>query len=117
YIIVSLSAIRSINIFVGVTCLQVAVDADDKSFVSQPCCDQLLNNIWHDKIEPIQFTLLQHIGLLFSICTFGLLAPIFITFRKVKLIPIDFNNDRKRNNYMTINEIEQETKPVSRIRK
>ncbi|CAF1230161.1 unnamed protein product [Rotaria sordida] len=110
-------AIRSINIFGGVSCLQVAVDADDKSFVSQPCCDQLLNNIWHDKIEPIQFTLLQHIGLLFSICTFGLLAPIFITFRKVKLIPIDFNNDRKRNNYMTINEIEQETKPLSRIRK
>ncbi|CAF3341207.1 unnamed protein product, partial [Rotaria sp. Silwood2] len=103
-------AIRSINVFGGVSCLQVAVDADDKSFVSQPCCNQLLNNIWHDKIEPIQFTLLQRIGLLLSICTFGLLAPVFITFREDKSAPIDFNNDRKRTNYITVNETEQETK-------
>ncbi|CAF4113570.1 unnamed protein product, partial [Rotaria sp. Silwood2] len=111
-------AIRSINIFGGVSCLQVAVDADDKSFVSQPCCNQLLNNIWHDKIEPIQFTLLQRIGLLLSICTFGLLAPVFITFREVKSAPIDFNNNRKRTNYITVNETEQETKSLSsRIKK
>ncbi|CAF4967766.1 unnamed protein product [Rotaria sp. Silwood1] len=111
-------AIRSINVFGGVSCLQVAVDADDKSFVSQPCCDQLLNNIWHDKIEPIQFTLLQCIELLLSIFSFGLLAPVFITFREVKLAPIDFNNDQKRNNFMTVNETEQERKSLSsRIKK
>ena len=63
-------AIRRIYPFGGVTCLQVnhlvvffclkrsffsyrekvAVDADDKTFVGQPCCDQLLNNVWYDKM-------------------------------------------------------------------
>ncbi|CAF1134485.1 unnamed protein product [Rotaria sp. Silwood1] len=105
-------AIRSINVFGGVSCLQVAVDADDKSFVSQPCCAQLLNSIWHDKIEPTQFTLLQRIGLLLSICTFGLFAPVFVSFRKVKSAPIDFVNDRKRNNNMIVNETVQETKQL-----
>ncbi|CAF3990732.1 unnamed protein product [Rotaria sordida] len=105
-------AIRRINIFGGVSCLQVAVDADDKCFVGQPCCDQLLNNIWYDKIEPAQFTLLQRIGLLLGIFTFGLLAPFFVSFRKYKRTPIYFENDRKRNYEMTVNETEQETKPL-----
>ncbi|CAF3112137.1 unnamed protein product [Rotaria sp. Silwood2] len=105
-------AIRRINLFGGVSCLQVAVDANDKNFVGQPCCDQLLNSIWHDKIEPVQFTLIQRIGLLLSLCTFGLLAPLFVSFRKSKSAPIYFDNDRKRSNKMSVNETEQETKPL-----
>ncbi|CAF4283363.1 unnamed protein product, partial [Rotaria sp. Silwood2] len=105
-------AIRHINLFGGVSCLQVAVDANDKNFVGQPCCDQLLNSIWHDKIEPVQFTLIQRIGLLLSLCTFGLLAPLFVSFRKSKSAPIYFDNDRKRSNKRSVNETEQETKPL-----
>ncbi|CAF0766794.1 unnamed protein product [Rotaria sp. Silwood1] len=106
-------AIRRINIFGNVSCLQVAVAADDKHFVAQTCCDQVLNSIWYDKIEPGQFTLLQRLGLLLSVCTFGLLAPFIVPFREEKLVPIDFVNDQKKKNYaMTVNETEQEIKPL-----
>ncbi|CAF3341197.1 unnamed protein product, partial [Rotaria sp. Silwood2] len=41
-----------------------------------------------------------------------------IAFREDKSAPIDFNNDRKRTNYITVNETEQETKSLSsRIKK
>ncbi|CAF4285885.1 unnamed protein product [Rotaria sp. Silwood2] len=105
-------AIRRIKLLGGVSCLQVAVDADDKTFVGQPCCDQLLNSIWYDKIEPSQFTLLQRFGLLISICTFGLLAPFCVSFREDKSAPISFDNDRKKRYDMTVNETEQDTKPL-----
>ena len=74
-------AIRRLNIFGGVTCLQVAVDADDKNFIGQPCCDQLLNNIWYDKMQPHQSNISGRIRLLVSVWTFGLLAPFLVAFR------------------------------------
>ena len=91
---------------------KVAIDADDKNFVGQPCCDQLLNNIWYDKMEPFQSTLSKRIKLLLSICTLGLLAPILITFRDEHPAPNYFENDRKKNYEMTVNEIEEETKEL-----
>ncbi|CAF4117301.1 unnamed protein product [Rotaria sp. Silwood2] len=103
-------AIRRINIFGGVSCLQVAVDADDKNFVGQPCCDQLLNNIWYDKIEPFQSTTLQRIRLLLSICTFGLLAPLLVSFRKEQLLQDVLFNERTINNEFRVNEKEEEKK-------
>ncbi|CAF0911252.1 unnamed protein product [Rotaria sp. Silwood1] len=101
-------AIRRINIFGGLSCLQVAVDADDKSFVGQPCCNQLLNNIWYDKMEPFQSAISQRIRLLLSICTFGLLAPVLVSFRKEQLVQNMFFNERNRKNELIINEKEEE---------
>ncbi|CAF3473511.1 unnamed protein product [Rotaria socialis] len=107
-------AIRRIYIFGGVSCLQVAVDADDKDFVGQPCCDQLLNNIWFDKMKPFQFTLRERGQVLLSIFTFGLLAPFLIKFRENKSDSANFDNDRKKNYEMTVNETEQDEKSLLR---
>jgi len=87
--------------------LKVAVDADDKEFVGQPCCDQLLNNIWYDKMEPFQTTYRGRIGLLLSICTFGLLAPVLILFRKEKSFD-DFPDNERENHQMTLNQKEED---------
>jgi hypothetical protein len=127
-------AIRRINLFGGVSSLQVkflnkeakrrfsfflfyfkvAVDADDKNFVGQPCCDQLLNNVWFDKMEPYQSTLVKRIGILLSILTFGLLAPILVSFRQNES---DSNSDyilnkQKQDYGMTVNEAEEDTKDL-----
>ncbi|CAM4802072.1 unnamed protein product [Rotaria magnacalcarata] len=107
-------AIRRIYLFGGVSCLQVAVDADDKDFVGQPCCDQLLNNIWFDKMKPFQFTLRERGQVLLSIFTFGLLAPVLIKFRENKSDSANFDNDRKKNYEMTVNETEQDEKSLLR---
>jgi hypothetical protein len=100
-------AIRRVNLFGGVTCLQVAVDADDKNFIGQPCCDQLLNNIWYDKMEPFQSTIPDRIRLLIGVCTFGLLAPVLVTFRKEQCF-----NQEKRVNELIINQREEEGKEL-----
>ena len=76
---------------------KVAVDADDKSFVGQPCCDQLLDKIWFGKIEPFQSSFRKRSALLLSFCTFGLLAPFFVSFREETLVEENFLNNRKRN--------------------
>ena len=103
-------AIRSLDLFGGVTCLQVAVDADDKLFVGQPCCDQLLNNIWYDKMEPFQSTMGKRLRLLLSIGTFGLLAPLLITFREehVREKPL-----LAQPNEMRVNETDVERRDVN----
>ena len=101
-------AIRSLDLFGGVTCLQVAVDADDKIFVGQPCCDQLLNNIWYDKMEPFQSTMGKRLRLLLSVASFGLLAPILITFREEHAA--DKPSLITEENEMRINEQDQERK-------
>ncbi|CAF4433686.1 unnamed protein product, partial [Rotaria socialis] len=104
--------VRRIYLFGGVSCLQVAVDADDKSFVGQPCCDQLLNNIWYDKMEPLESTSFERIKFVSSILTFGLFAPVIISFRQEKSDSIDFDNDRTNNYEMTVNQTEDETTPL-----
>ena len=50
--------------------------------MGQPCCDQLLTNIWHGKIQDIQSTGSKHARLLIGIGTFGLLAPMLVPFRE-----------------------------------
>jgi hypothetical protein len=57
-----------------------------------------LNNIWYDKIEPFHANLSGVIRLLLSICTFGLLAPVLISFREDELVSDNFFNEQKRNN-------------------
>ncbi len=94
--------------------MKVAADADDKNFVGQPCCDQLLNNIWYHKMEPFQSTLGESIGLLISVCTLGLFAPFLISFRKDESLLNQSSNDQKRTFEMTVNqtpeEVEEEMK-------
>lgn len=58
------------------------MDADDKNFVGQPCCDQLLNNIWYDQMEPFQTSISNRMSLLLSLSSLGLLASLLINFRK-----------------------------------
>ncbi|CAF0881591.1 unnamed protein product [Adineta steineri] len=104
-------AIRRINIFGGVSCLQVAVDANDKNFVGQPCCDQLLTNVWYDKLEPLQLTMPKRIALILSLCTFGLLAPFLLSFRKPESETDSIDNflhNQNKTYGMTVNETEEE---------
>jgi hypothetical protein len=77
-------------------------------FVGQPCCDQLLNNIWYDKMQPFHSNLSGRIRLLLSICTFGLLAPALVPFRNPQLAFEYSLNERKQNNDLMINQKEEE---------
>ena len=43
---------RRVDLYGGVTCLQMAIAADDKKFVSEGACQILLTNIWYDKLDP-----------------------------------------------------------------
>jgi hypothetical protein len=56
-------------------------------------------------MEPSQSTISNRIGLLLSICTFGLLAPVLISFRKEQIF-----DEYKRINEMTVNQSEEEKK-------
>ncbi|CAF1150453.1 unnamed protein product [Adineta steineri] len=46
--------IRRVDLYGGVTCLQMAIAADDKKFLNEDACNALLTNIWFDKIDPVQ---------------------------------------------------------------
>ncbi|CAF4634136.1 unnamed protein product [Didymodactylos carnosus] len=46
--------IRQVDLFGGVTCLQVAVAADNKKFLHEETCQLALTNIWYDRIEPLR---------------------------------------------------------------
>jgi hypothetical protein len=89
---------------------QVAVDADDKNFVGQPCCDQLLNNVWYNKMEPLQSSFSPWFGILLSIFTFGILAPVpkLVAFRKEESSADDFPFDQKETYEMTVNQTKEE---------
>jgi hypothetical protein len=61
-------------------------------------------------LEPYQSTLIKRIGIFISICTFGLLAPLLISFRQDES-DSDYFHDNLRKNYgMTVNETEEEAK-------
>ncbi|CAF1523557.1 unnamed protein product, partial [Didymodactylos carnosus] len=46
--------IREVDMFGGVTCLQVAAAADNKKFLHEETCQVALTNIWYDRIEPLR---------------------------------------------------------------
>lgn len=100
-------AIRYIDLFGGVSSLQIAVDADDKNFVGQPCCDQLLNNVWYDKMEPFQSTLSKRLRLFVSIGTLGFAAPFLISFRKEHPL-LESSKAKLNENHLEINEVREE---------
>jgi hypothetical protein len=67
--------------------LKVAADANDKLFIATPCCVQAMNNVWYDKIRP-EKSLTNILAILISFFTFGLLAPILVTFRTSEEVSI-----------------------------
>ena len=96
-------AIRRIDLFGAVSCLQVAVDADDKSFVGQPCCDQLMNNVWYGKMIPFRSLAAKRIQLILSVFSLGLLAPFLVVFRPENTVVPNPDEARKRTYEMTLN--------------
>src|SRR5438132_11446792 len=87
---------------------KIGVDADNKNFVGQPCCDQLLDNIWYDNMNPFQSTFTKRIKLFLSFITFDLLAPIIVSFCEAKSSSDDSPNNKKRIYEMTVNQTEDE---------
>ena len=59
---------RQVDLYGGVTCLQMAITADDKKFLHEDACDALLTNIWFDKVDPEREQLLLTVHIL----TFGI---------------------------------------------
>jgi hypothetical protein len=45
---------RRIDLYGGITCLQMAIAANDRKFLYEDACDALLTNIWFDKDNPTQ---------------------------------------------------------------
>ncbi|CAF0865587.1 unnamed protein product [Didymodactylos carnosus] len=46
--------IREVHMYGGVTCLQIAVAADNRKFLHEETCQFALTNIWYDRIEPLR---------------------------------------------------------------
>lgn len=65
---------RRIDLYGGVTCLQMAIVADNKKFLYEDACQALLTNIWYDKVDPVR----EQRRLLVNIFTMGI-AQFFIS--------------------------------------
>ena len=64
---------RRIDLYGGITCLQMATVADNKRFLYEDVCQALLTNIWYDKVDPVR----ERNRLLTNMFTLGI-AKIFI---------------------------------------
>ncbi|CAF4801606.1 unnamed protein product [Rotaria sp. Silwood1] len=79
--------IREIHLFGNVTCLQVAVAAENINFMGQPCCNQVLNNIWLNQLQPnYRDSRLYPTYITISVFTLGLLAPLLLQYRSNNLL-------------------------------
>jgi hypothetical protein len=65
---------RRVDLYEGVTCLQVAIAADDKKFIHEDACQALLTNIWYDKANPV----LEKNRLIINMVTMGI-SQLFIS--------------------------------------
>ncbi|CAF1520521.1 unnamed protein product, partial [Adineta steineri] len=74
--------LRQIELFGNISCLQIAANADNKLFLAHSCCVQSLNNIWYDKLYPDQSKKRNRAALFIGFLSFGLLAPVFVEYRK-----------------------------------
>jgi hypothetical protein len=59
---------RRVELYGGVTCLQIAMAADDKKFLNEDACQALLTNIWYDKVDPVR----EQRRLVINILTLGI---------------------------------------------
>lgn len=70
--------------------MQVAADAEDKSFIARPCCIEAMNNIWFDKLDPEQKRKRDILALIVGFLTLGLAAPLIVKYRKPESVRIVF---------------------------
>ena len=66
--------IRRIDLYGGITCLQMAIVTDNKRFLHEDACQALLTNIWYDKVDPVR----ERNRLLANLFTMGI-AQLFIS--------------------------------------
>lgn len=68
--------------------LKVAADAGDKLFIATECSVEAMNNIWYDKLHPDQRRKRDILALVLGFITFGLLAPLAVTYREDETVRI-----------------------------
>ena len=66
-------------------------------------------------MEPFQSTLRQRFGLLLSVLTFGLLAPFFVSFRKIEKPSEPIFDNQKRNYLMSVNQTEEDNEMTDKL--
>ncbi|CAF4886108.1 unnamed protein product, partial [Rotaria sp. Silwood1] len=76
--------LRKVPLFGNVTCMQVAISSECGKLVGTHCFDQAVNQVWCNKLSITNQQTSAKPSLLFSILSFGLLAPIFVNYRKDK---------------------------------
>ncbi len=82
---------RRLNVYGGVTCLEVAMAADDKKFLHEDACQALLTNIWYDKVDPVR----ERNRLVINILTLGI-SQFFISIYQ-KRFSNDFRTKQERH--------------------
>lgn len=75
--------IRRVNLYGGITCLQMAVAADDKKFIYEDASQALLTNIWYDKVDPVR----ERTRLALNIITLGI-WQIFVSIYEKQLFKL-----------------------------
>lgn len=72
---------RRVELYGGVTCLQMAMAADDKKFLNEDACQALMTNIWYDKVDPGR----EQRRLLINILTLGIFQLLISLYQKCVL--------------------------------
>ncbi|CAF1149147.1 unnamed protein product [Rotaria sordida] len=70
--------LREVPLFGNVTCMQVAISSECGKLVGTHCFDQTVNQVWCNKLSITNQQTSAKPSLLFSILSFGLLAPIYM---------------------------------------
>jgi len=78
---------RRVDLYGGITCLQMAITADNKKFLHEDACQALLTNIWYDKVDPVR----ERSRLIINILTMGI-SQIFISIYQNRFSRIEQNN-------------------------
>ncbi|CAF0870280.1 unnamed protein product, partial [Didymodactylos carnosus] len=77
--------IREVPLFGNVTCMQVAVAGECAKFFATPCVDELLNQIWYDKLTLTNIRSLTQPLILVNLLTLGLLASCWMPYRNIDI--------------------------------
>ena len=70
---------REVKLYGNVTCLQMAIVADNKKFLYQDACQTLLTNIWYDKVDPVH----ERTQLTINILTLGISQVFISSYKKL----------------------------------
>lgn len=81
---------RKVDLYGEVTCLHMAIVADDKKFLYQDACQALLTNIWFDKVDPVR----ERTRLVINILTLGI-SQIFISLYEKRI------QDNRQTSYVS----------------